>query len=94
MAAAACSVAVADMGRGCGAHAKVYPTALTPAALAHRPVCPLASARPPQHPIPLAAICLCGMANGGPWALRKQADPCARQSVRRWLKFIYTVWVK
>lgn len=66
MAAAACSVAVAAMGRGCGAHAKVYPTALTPAALAHRPVRPLASARPPQHTIPLAAICLCGMANGGP----------------------------
>ncbi len=46
MAAAACSAAVAAPCRGCGAHANVSPTALTPAALAHRPVCPLASARP------------------------------------------------
>lgn len=52
MAAAACSAAVATMGRGCGAHAKVYPTALTPAALAHRPVRPLASAGPHNSRFP------------------------------------------
>ena len=40
MAAAVCSVAVAAMGRGCGAHAKVSPTALTPAALATAPFAP------------------------------------------------------
>lgn len=52
MAAAACSVAVAAMGRGCGAHAKVSLTALTPAALAHRPVRPLASAGPHNSRFP------------------------------------------